>query len=103
MNVVWFSLRTSLKALNTSYNSCPKITMLMKMKMQYSLAASCCLFRKETERRQEGASSATGAASVGSVASGEGARPLGGFESATFMISGAGAGFSGLYDSDYEV
>lgn len=57
----------------------------------YSRAGSACRLRNEAERRHEGGSSVGGSASS---PEGEGARPFGGFASASFRISGAAAGLS---------
>lgn len=53
-------------------------------------AASGCLFLNEADRRHDGASSAVAS---GSVASGDGGRPLGGLPS-VFMMSGDAGGLS---------
>lgn len=56
---------------------------------------SCCLFLNETDRRQDGASSIEELSAAGSVASGDGARPLGGLPSEILgIISGAVGGLS---------
>lgn len=57
---------------------------------EYSLAASVCLTLKEAERRHEGESSLLVVTSVDGSASGDGARPFGGFPSAFGIISGTG-------------